>query len=485
MASFKSDDSFLEKISIGAIGTRQVYQNLKDLGHTPIELERGSMSYKIWKKIKIKRIRVPDILLVNCGIRVESRAKTKLEITMSHSESDPTRGWDYGMKDNDFVALVVCSKVGEEPIDWKAEKVIQYVKVKDLRDAAKNDLVDYVKPKGAEEGFEARITWPSSVASADGEIKQITDQRIQFSRKSDNRTISLSLYKKGVKLQPLVSQGETVVQNQIIASSVAVSQSFNSNPVTQIFFIANLRSTDLSDRYAAAKALSYFESPETKSALVETIQDKNEHIYVKLEAAACLARFNVKRGFEFIQKCLAENDYAQNILESVIVLAEIQSAKSCEILGNVLSKEEYDPVIRAGAAWALGEQNNEESLSSLIKSFNNVDEIIRVEAARALAKLTRDFTPKIIDQFDHASETEKPGVAWALSVSNNISVNDLLQKLNDMDSRQWVSYILGKQGSEKHLIEIEELKKKDPEVYFAVTVLWKIMTSWVYNLKEY
>lgn len=69
MASFKTDESFLEKISIGAIGTRRVYQNLKDLGHIPIELERGSMSYKIWKKIKIKRIRVPDILLVNCGVR--------------------------------------------------------------------------------------------------------------------------------------------------------------------------------------------------------------------------------------------------------------------------------------------------------------------------------------------------------------------------------------------------------------------------------
>lgn len=404
---------------------------------------------------------------------------------MSHSESDPTRGWDYGMKDNDLMALVVCTKVGEEPIDWEADTIVQYVKVKDLRDAAKNNLVDYVKPKGAEEGFEARITWPSSVASADGEIKQITDKRIQFSRKSDNRTISLSRYKKGVILQPLISQGDTIVRNQIIASSVEVSESFDSNPVTQDFFITNLKSHDLSDRYAAAKALTYFESVRSKKALTETIQDENEHIYVKLEAAASLARFNVELGFKYIEECLAENDYAQNILESVIVLAEIKSAKSCEILGEVLNNEKYDTEIRAGAAWALGEQNNKNSLSSLIKSFNNVDEIIRVEAARALAKLTRDYTPNIIDQFDNSSETEKPGVAWALTISNNVSVADLLPKMNDLDSRQWVSYILGKQGSEKHLMEIEELKKKDAEVYFAVTVLWKIMTSWVYNLNEY
>ena len=51
MASFKTDESFLEKISIGAIGTQQVFSVLRQLGHQPIELERGSMNYKIWKKI--------------------------------------------------------------------------------------------------------------------------------------------------------------------------------------------------------------------------------------------------------------------------------------------------------------------------------------------------------------------------------------------------------------------------------------------------
>ena len=40
--SFKSDESFLEKISIGAVGTRHVLQDLAEQGHNPIELERGS-----------------------------------------------------------------------------------------------------------------------------------------------------------------------------------------------------------------------------------------------------------------------------------------------------------------------------------------------------------------------------------------------------------------------------------------------------------
>ena len=47
----KSDESFLEKISIGAIGTCYVYDDLTKQGHKPVELERSSMSFKIWKKI--------------------------------------------------------------------------------------------------------------------------------------------------------------------------------------------------------------------------------------------------------------------------------------------------------------------------------------------------------------------------------------------------------------------------------------------------
>jgi hypothetical protein len=32
---------------------------------------------------------------------------------------------------------------------------------------------------------------------------------------------------------------------------------------------------------------------------------------------------------------------------------------------------------------------------------------------------------------------------------------------------------------------IEALAERDPQVYFAVTVLWKIIASWVYDLEEY
>ncbi|HRT57106.1 MAG TPA: hypothetical protein P5038_10805 [Candidatus Paceibacterota bacterium] len=55
----------------------------------------------------------------------------------------------------------------------------------------------------------------------------------------------------------------------------------------------------------------------------------------------------------------------------------------------------------------------------------------------------------------------------------------------DDDARRWVAYILGTQDRNAFLAQIEELRRRDPEVYFAVTVLWKILASWVCDLEEF
>jgi hypothetical protein len=57
--------------------------------------------------------------------------------------------------------------------------------------------------------------------------------------------------------------------------------------------------------------------------------------------------------------------------------------------------------------------------------------------------------------------------------------------LRDDDTRRWVSFILGSQRPELYIDQIERLQQIDPEIYFAVTVLWQIMNSWIYNLEMY
>jgi hypothetical protein len=483
--SFKSDESFLEKIAIGAVGTNQVFTDLQLQGHQPLELERGSKSYKIWKTIKIKRIRVPDILCVACGRRVESRAKTTLELSMSHSTSDPTRTWDYGLDDEDYVALVVCHKIGDKPIDVQAEELVQYASVYELRTAESNGAVVFVQPKGAEEGFEARVRWPASIARDAGIISSITPERVQYKRLSDNHTITASLVRGSFTLRPLVSVGQHIVTNQIIGAVVPIARTFSCSPkVTEEYYLGLLQNPSHSKRYAAAKALAFFPSEKVAQELREKVAQIDEHIYIRLEAAAALAKQGDTAGTDFIKSCLIDQ-LLQPKLEAVIIMSEVRSEITDQLLIETLYDETQHPEIRAGAAWALGELRNKAAMTALIDSFVAINEELRIEAARALAKLAAQFTPEITHHLSQSTPAKRPGIAWALSKSGKFMVQDMLNALVDEDARQWVAYILGTQDQQRWVHEIEQLRAKDTEVYFAVTVLWKVITSWIYGLEEY
>lgn len=483
--SFKTDESFLEKLAIGAIGARAVFEVLKRQGHRPIELERGSMSYKIWKQIKIKRLRVPDLLCLNCGTRFEARAKTHLEISMSHSLSDPERGWDKGLADRDVVALALCSKSGERPIDWQANDLIQFTTVSELRKAFVEKRVVLTKPKGAQEGFELRVTWPSVVASSDGVVSAVSESRIQFKRSTDSRTISLGLKRGAISLFPLVQVGEQVHAGQIIASVVPVSAAIPCAATSvESLFLQMLGSPSVADRYTAAKALSHIQSAGGSQALLSRVNDDREHIYVRLEAAAGLVRAGQSVGMEFICRTLADQ-YLEHRLEAIIILGEIRSPESAQTLTAVLLDTNQHPEIRAGAAWALGELQQPASIDALIHVFLELAEPIRIEAARALRKIAATTGANISEKFPAAQDEQRAGIAWVLSRCGRVTVPELLPLMVDDDARRWVTYILGTQNKDAFVSQIEELRRRDPEVYFAVTVLWKILASWVYDLEEF
>ncbi len=483
--SFKTDESFLEKLAIGAIGARAVFNELQRQGHKPIELERGSMDYKIWKNIKIKRLRVPDLLCLNCGTRVEARAKTQLEISMSHSLSDPERGWDKGLNDRDVVALSICTKTGEGPTDWQANPLIQFVSAASLRKAFAQNQVVTEKPKGAGEGFELRVTWPSAVASSDGVVSAFTAERIQFKRQADQRTISLGLSKKSISLQPLVKVGDTIRVGQIIASVVPVTAVLPcAGNAAASGFVGMLASPAVADRYTAAKALSHFRDSAASTALTQRMADDREHIYVRLEAAAGLARAGDAAGMDFIRQTL-QGQYLEHRLEAVIILGEIPTDESRRALTTVLLDQAQHPEIRAGAAWALGELQQPSSVDALIQVFLELAEPIRIEAARALRKIAASIAADIAAKLPAAQDDQRAGIAWAVSRSGRVKVDDLLPLLVDEDARRWVAYILGTQDQQACIGQIEQLRRRDPEVYFAVTVLWKILASWVHDLEEY
>ncbi len=158
-----------------------------------------------------------------------------MTISISHSEVSPTRGWNYGLTDDDYTALVFCSRTGEKPIDWQADNLVQYIKVSDLRTAYKSNRVIIEKPKGSQEGFETRITWTYAVASSDGKVTNIDKNRIQFRRKTDSRIITLQLTRNSIHIEPIVTIGENIQKNKILTSVTKVSLAVPIKSIGRIF----------------------------------------------------------------------------------------------------------------------------------------------------------------------------------------------------------------------------------------------------------
>ena len=488
--NFKSDDSFLRKLAVGAAGTNATIDRLKALGFNPIELERGSTGFKIWKKIKIKRVRVPDILCLNTGIRFESRGKTKLEISMSHSLNDPKRAWDAGMRDDDLVSVVVFEQSDDSPTDLKQISPVHFVSVKDMRKAFSTGQVSITQPKGVEEGSEIRVMWTCAAANQRSIIFAVESGRISLTSIPEARrqSIQLSRSKGKLTLLPQVNAGDTVEANQIVASVVPVNTKLQfPTSVSEAYFIDKLASVNLSERYAAAKALRYRGYTTAKPMLELRMTDADEDIYVQLEAAAALAAYDEPNGWEFMENKLCSPVMTvplETQLETVIVASEIPKSRSEQLLIEVLRDSQRDDELRAGAAWALGQFASATSATALVDTFNSSPLEIKVEAARALLRIAEPQIPHLIDLLKNGDPAKRDGLSWVLTRTGKFNPSNMVVGA-DENLRKWMSYIVG-YGKDKFVQgDVEAICKADPEVYFAASVLWQIVTSWVNDLREY
>ena len=488
--NFKSDNSFLRKLAVGAAGTNATINRLKAMGFNPVELERGSTGFKIWKKIKIKRVRVPDILCLNTGIRFESRGKTKLEISMSHSLNDPKRAWDAGMRDDDLVSIVVFEQSDDFPIDLKQISPVHFVSVRDMRQAFAAGQVSITQPKGVDEGSEIRVMWTCATANQRSVVSAVEPGRISLTPIPEARkqSIQLSRSKGKITLLPQVNVGETVEANQIVAAVVPVNTALQCpTSVSEAYFIEKLASVNLSERYAAAKALRYRSYTSAKSVLESRMTDADEDIYVQLEAAAALAAYDDPNGWEFMETKLRSPVITvplETQLETVIVASEIPKSRSEQLLIEVLRDPRRDDELRAGAAWALGQFASATSATALVDTFNSSPLEIKVEAARALLRIAEPQIPYLIDLLKNGDPAKRDGLSWVLARTGKFNLSDMVAGA-DENLRRWMSYIVG-YGKEKFVQgDVEAICKADPEVYFAASVLWQILASWVNNLREY
>lgn len=488
--NFKSDDSFLKKLVVGAAGTNATISRLKAMGFNPIELERGSTGFKIWKKIKIKRVRVPDILCLDTGLRFESRGKTKVEISMSHSLSDPKRAWDAGMRDDDIVSIVVFEQNNNSPIDLKQISPVHFISVKDMRKAFAAGQVSLTRPKGVEEGSEIRVIWTCATANQQSVVAVIESDKIKLTSvlEGQSQSIQLSRSKGKITLLPQVRVGDSIHANQIVAAVVPVGVTLQQLPLMgENYFIEKLGSVNLSERYAAAKALRYRGYTTAKSALESRMNDVDEDIYVQLEVAAALAAYDDPKGWEFIESKLRSPVMTvplETQLESIIVASEIPKSRSERLLIEVLQDTHRDDELRAGAAWGLGQFVSTTSATALVDTFQSSPLEIKVEAARALLHIAEPQVPYLVDLLKNSDPTKRDGISWVLARTGKFNPIDVVTEA-DGNLRKWMSYIVGYGKENFDQGDVETICNADPEVYFAASVLWQIVASWVNDLREY
>ncbi len=217
------------------------------------------------------------------------------------------------------------------------------------------------------------------------------------------------------------------------------------------------------------------------------MNDSDEDIYVQLEAAAALAAHDVPDGWEFMENKLRNSVMTvplETQLETVIVASEIPAGRSEKLLIEVLQDSLRDDELRAGAAWALGQFVTAQSATALVDTFNSSPLEIKVEAARALLRIAEPQIPHLIDLLKRGDSAKRDGLSWVLARTGQFNPTEIVEGA-DENLRKWMSYIVG-YGKDKFVqADVEALCNADSQVYFAASVLWQIVASWVNDLREY
>lgn len=300
--AFKPDASFFKKIAMGAVGARAVAENLNRHGHRMIELERGSTDTKLWKDVKRKRVRMPDLVCRRCALRIESRAKTKPELAMSHSD-EAERSWDYGMVDEDLIAFPICQPIADRPwssgclsggrsywhernwVRWEIYPFVNFVSVAEFRRSAFAEK----GTKGVTEGSETQICWPATFSTRDGVVEEVDNASIRVRRTSDGHPYTWRLRNR---LRPRVVLGQHVGRGQILASAVSPLPYGGLGCAGDLAASALkglCNSRERSQRFTGVKLARVLGMRDLEPIARQLAADRKEDVYIRLEAAAFMA----------------------------------------------------------------------------------------------------------------------------------------------------------------------------------------------------
>lgn len=351
---FKTDTSFLQFLTMGALAVQRVTSQLAQLGFSPIELERYASSNKIWGT-KIKRLRLPDLLCIRTGMRVEVRAKSTLEIRMSHAPNNPERYWDAGNADTDIVAFVPCRTGVSGPVVTGAATFFTFGALRQSMD--RNQLS---RLKAASEGSEQHLTWPTIVSSRPGFVLDVTSTHLTVEWGGDNKLARRYAYALNGRF-PYIGRGETFAGGtQFLAGTPSSVAHLGNYLARQYDPLADLCVLDPVRRYSAVKALAFrYDQHAMAKPILEQQIGTDEDMRVALEVASTAAGLGIASATDLIWDIISEPLNSPIRMEAIFVVTELGRRGQAEFatagLNTVAGYRGLDgDEARQAAVWGLG-----------------------------------------------------------------------------------------------------------------------------------
>ena len=485
---------------LGAVGSRAVAASLNSYGHQMYELERGSTDTKLWKDVKRKRVRIPDLVCSKCGLRIESRAKSKPELSMSHSPTELERSWDFGMVNTDVVAFPICEAVDEKYwstgklnelvsywherdwVRWMAHKHVNYFSVERFRRVPFITLAR----KGVTEGSELAIGWPATFATFGGTVESVAAGKVRIRREPDSRRFSRAI-KQGQIL--VVEPGQQVASDEVIAASVSPLRNDELRCPSRLpeqHISGLLESRERTQRFTGIKLARIRRERQFCDAVTALVRDSEEDIYVRLEGVAYEAAVCDVALMNLIGPYLDSPD-PQTRLEAVITLSEAQTVEAVEILDRLLDNRDLPYFLRSAAAWGLGRIGGDTATQRLIEAFADVSSEIREEALSAIVQMGGPAVPTLLSTLGTQPENSvAAGCAEALRQCGSqpeIPIDEIVRMLTHNRS-VWTTWLVGMLPRDRVAACVAPLQMSHPELHYAINVLWSFVESWIGNRWE-
>jgi hypothetical protein len=421
---------------MGALGSRTAADELGTRGHRIVELERGCTSNKLWTK-KIKRIRVPDLLCARCGLHFEVRAKSTLEVRMSHAPSNPERSWDAGMRDSD-VCIFLLYRDGPPPT---VSRILNAFTVGELR--AHRSCAKLGQMKSAAEGSESDLTWPTWVPTGSGMIESVESTKAKL-RGVNGRRQTYPLNRSGVTKRLYVQPGESYIGEEQILAGPMVCASLNCTPG----YLPSFAGLGVSDLYCAVKSLR---AREDAAKFADQLAALREHAdeRLKLEVLGQLARLGDEpaRASLIARALSGDGEDAPWAMEATFILSELGGV-AIPALAQIRDHAAYAEA-RCGAVWGL--LSARAGLDVVLPTLGHADDNLAVHTLIACSRLVTADNCRVLLNLVGTPGREAAAAYHALALSEAVPVGAVIaflrQQANpDSQAARYALSILGRKG---------------------------------------